>query len=79
MIDERFEREKVLVGKRILEIRKMKKISQLDLGVLMEMDRSEISKYENGKNNIEFRTLIRFAVALEVSTKEFFDFSKIED
>jgi transcriptional regulator with XRE-family HTH domain len=74
MLQQRFDREKILIGKRIKKIRKEKGISQLDLGVSMGMERAEISKYENGKLNLELRTIIRFAIALEVETKYLFEF-----
>lgn len=45
---------------------------QLDLGEAIGMERSEISKIENGKKNVEFNTMIRLAEALEVELSDFF-------
>lgn len=47
---------------------------QLDLAEAMQIERSEISKIENGKINIEFRTIARLADALNIATKDLFDF-----
>lgn len=64
----------VLIGRRIFEIRSKNKKTQNDVGFLMGIDPSEVSKYEAGKINLTLGTLIRFAQALEVHPKEFFDF-----
>lgn len=45
---------------------------QLDLGEAIGMERSEISKIENGKKNIEFNTMVRLAEALSVDLSDFF-------
>jgi transcriptional regulator with XRE-family HTH domain len=45
---------------------------QLDLGEAIGMERSEISKIENGKKNVEFNTMVRLAEALEVELSDFF-------
>jgi hypothetical protein len=59
-------------GKRLREIRKREKLIQLELEVRCGMDRSEISKIENGLNNIEFFTVTKLATALKVELYEFF-------
>ncbi|MEK6494326.1 helix-turn-helix transcriptional regulator [Myroides odoratimimus] len=64
----------VLIGIRIYEIRVKNKKTQNDLGFLMGMDPAEVSKYESGKINLTLGTLIRFAQALKVHPREFFDF-----
>jgi transcriptional regulator with XRE-family HTH domain len=63
-------------GKRLRQIRKEKKMSQVDLEVASGIYMAEISKMENGLQNIEFLTLSKLAFALGVEIKEFFE---IED
>ena len=53
-------------GKRLREIRMKQKLSQLDLEVKSGINRTEISKIENGLKNIEFFTIVKLAEALEV-------------
>ena len=45
---------------------------QLDLGEAIGMERSEISKMEHGKKNVEFNTLVRLSEALDVNIYDFF-------
>lgn len=39
------------LGKRIAEIRKEKNFSQLDLGAIIDMEESNLSAIENGRQN----------------------------
>ncbi|MFC4687956.1 helix-turn-helix domain-containing protein [Epilithonimonas pallida] len=64
----------VHLGKRIMEVRKHKNFSQEKLGLLTGIDKADISKYESGKINLTLKTLLRFAVALQVHPKELFNF-----
>jgi len=59
-------------GKRLREIRNKQKLSQLDLEVRCGINRTEISKIENGLKNIEFFTIVKLAEALELELIEFF-------
>jgi transcriptional regulator with XRE-family HTH domain len=59
-------------GRRLRQIRKGKNLSQLDLELLSNIARTEISRIENGEKNIEFFTLVKLAQALNVSIHEFF-------
>jgi transcriptional regulator with XRE-family HTH domain len=63
-------------GKRLHEIRMKQKLSQLDLEVRSGINRTEISKIENGLKNIEFFTVVKLAEALEVELIEFFKRAK---
>jgi len=63
-------------GKRLHEIRTKQKLSQLDLELRSGINRTEISKIENGLKNIEFFTIVKLAEALEVELIEFFRKSK---
>ena len=59
-------------GKRLRAIRKVKNISQLDLELRSGINRTEISRIENGQKNIEFFTMIKLAEALGVKLSELF-------
>lgn len=72
MLDERFTYELKAFGKRTRAIRKSKGMSQLDLALVVSKDRSEISKIENGKLNIEFLTIVKIAAALESEISDLF-------
>ena len=61
-------------GMRLRQIRKEKKLSQIDLEVATGIYMAEISKMENGKQNFEFLTLSKLALALGVEIQELFKF-----
>ncbi|WP_343609784.1 helix-turn-helix transcriptional regulator [Chryseobacterium oranimense] len=65
---------RILIGKRIVEIRMRNNQTQQDLEFLTGIDSAEVSKYEKGKRNLTLKTMIKFAVALKVHPKELFDF-----
>ncbi len=70
--EERFKNEIELFGNRLRQLRMRQGLSQLELEVRSGINRTEISRIENGKKNIEFFTLVKLAVALEVELKELF-------
>lgn len=59
-------------GKQLKTIRIKKGFSQLDLELSSGINRTEISRIENGQKNIEFFTVVRLAEALEVDLIELF-------
>lgn len=59
-------------GERLKEIRELKRMTQLDLEVSSGINRTEISRIENGQKNIEFMTITKLAIALEIEIKELF-------
>lgn len=63
-----------LIGKRIIELRKINNQTQNDLEFLTGIDTGEISRYEGGKRNITVKTVCKFALALNVHPKELFNF-----
>lgn len=65
------------IGENIKKIRKEKKISQKQLGVLCGMSESQIGAYENGYRSPKFETVLKIANALEVSVNEFGEDYKI--
>ena len=62
------------LGQRIRYYRKLKGWSQTDLSRAVDIDRADISKYENGeRGEMGFKMLKRFAKALGVSTDQLMD------
>lgn len=62
------------LGKRISFIRKSKGYSQLDLGSIIDMEKSNLSAIENGRQNPSSLTLKKIADALQVQVLNFFEF-----
>ena len=70
-----------LVGKKIKEVRESKKITQLQLVILMEeehgrFDVTNVSRIESGRTNPTIFTLNRIADALEISLSELLNYEK---
>ncbi|AWX42881.1 adenine-specific DNA methyltransferase [Metamycoplasma cloacale] len=62
-----------LVGNKIKEIRKQNKISQTELSQLTKIERSTISKIENGSINITLDTLEKIINGLNISIQDLFN------
>ena len=60
----------IALGNRIKQLRLQKKIKQSHLALNCDMEKSTLSKIENGKVNISYITLIRLSRGLEVSAGE---------
>lgn len=65
---------RILVGKRVKELRNKLGISQEELAARAELDRTYITSVECGKRNISIVNIERLAKALKVSLHEFFNF-----
>ena len=67
---------KKLLGKRIKELRKERKLSQQELANLIEIDQRNLSNIECG---ITFpsKSLLQIAGAFEISLKDLFDFEHL--
>lgn len=65
---------KLLVGKRVKELRNNLGISQEELADLAGLDRTYITSVECGKRNISIVNIEKLAKALKVSLAEFFTF-----
>ena len=61
-------------GLNIVYYRKKKKLTQLQLAELVEVDRSHISAIELGKVGVSFDVLFKLCEVLGVSPKDLFDF-----
>ena len=65
---------KILVGKRVKELRNKLGVSQEELADMAELDRTYITSIERGKRNISIVNVEKLANALNVSLSIFFDF-----
>lgn len=65
---------KVLLGKRIKEIRKQKKLTQEKLAELAGIETPSLSNIENGKNYPGNETLFKLSSALNVKPYELYKF-----
>ena len=71
-MEKRYKQEIQAFGKQLKRLREEKGYSQLDLEVGSGINRTEISRIENGLKNIEFATIVKLAIALEIEICEFF-------
>lgn len=65
---------KLLVGKRVKELRNELGISQEELADLAGLDRTYITSVECGRRNISIINIEKLAKALNVTIKDFFNF-----
>ena len=49
-------------------------MSQLDLASYCNLEKTSISRIENGRTNTTLKTMVILSTALEVELKELFDF-----
>lgn len=61
-------------GKNLKKIRLEKGLSQVDLSSRMNVEKTSISRLENGRVNFTFLTVIRLAKVLEVDISHLFLF-----
>ena len=71
-VEQKYRLEIRAFGQRLKELRRAENLTQLQLEILCGMDRSEISKIENGLKNIEFLTLIKLSNGLKLDLFELF-------
>jgi transcriptional regulator with XRE-family HTH domain len=62
------------LGSKIAQTRKAKGKTLLDICVAIEMEKSNLSAIENGRQNATSLTLKKIAEALNVEVKDFFTF-----
>ncbi len=67
---------KKLLGNRIKEIRKERKITQEKLAELIDIEPNNVSKIENGKNYPSAENLAKIAQALNTEIHELFIFNQ---
>ncbi|MGN6399012.1 MAG: helix-turn-helix domain-containing protein [Flavisolibacter sp.] len=71
-MEERYKQEFIALGERLQYWRKKRNLTQLDLEVATGIGQGEISKIENGTKNIEFITIVKFAIALDIQICDLF-------
>jgi len=64
-----------LLGLRIRKFRLSKGLSLRDLARISDLEKPNLSRIENGRANITFRTAIILSVALDIELKDLFDIS----
>ena len=57
-------------GKRIKKLRLERKMSQMDVGAALNIDRENVRKYEKGLQEPKLSTVIKFAEVFKVSFDE---------
>lgn len=62
-------------GSKLAYVRKSKKLSQMKLAEIVDLNFNYISQIECGKANITIKTIKIIANALDVDVKDLFDFS----
>lgn len=68
---------KINLGKRIKELREERKLTQPQLGALINKDYQVLGRIENGRVNPSSFLVYQIAMALNVSMGDIFDFSKL--
>jgi transcriptional regulator with XRE-family HTH domain len=63
----------IKIGDRIRELRKEKNLSQEALANLAEVDRTYMTKVENGKRNVTVKIIEKIILALETDFATFFN------
>ncbi len=61
-------------GKRVKQLRLERKMSQMDLGAALNIDRENVRKYEKGLQEPKLSTVVKFAEVFEVSFDDLLDF-----
>jgi len=61
-------------GLQLKKIRLSKKMSQLDLASYCNLEKTSISRIENGRTNITLKTMVLLSKSLDVKVADFFDF-----
>lgn len=62
-------------GAKLAYIRKSKKLSQMKLAEIVNMNFNYIGQIERGEANVTIKTMIALANALDVELRDLFDFS----
>lgn len=69
-----FSSELLKLGERIKQLRKHRQLTLLELETLSGINDSDLSRYEQGKENIQFLTIFKIAEALGVEVRVFMDY-----
>lgn len=61
------------IGNNIRQIRKQRQVTQIDLAVMIGIDRAYLSEIENGRTNVSLNILYAIADALNTDIIQFFN------
>ena len=61
------------LGRKVNDFRERKGLSLNDLAAICDLEKTSISRIENGRTNITAKTALILAIALEIEPKELFD------
>lgn len=61
-------------GKQIKKLRLERKMSQMDVGAALNVDRENIRKYEKGLQEPKLSTVVKFAEVFNISFNQLLDF-----
>lgn len=64
------------IGNNIRQIRKQRQVTQIDLAVMIGIDRAYLSEIENGRTNVSLNILYAIADALNIDIIQFFNRNK---
>lgn len=70
---------KVLFGRKLKEYRKVKKLTQIELAELVNVDDKHISCIENGKSFPSPNLISKLSDALGIEPKDLFEFYYLQD
>jgi transcriptional regulator with XRE-family HTH domain len=68
-----------LVGERITQLRKLRKVTQQNFSYEANIERSYLTNIEKGRKNISMSTLSKLIQALDVTPTEFFNSKEFEN
>lgn len=66
----------VVFGQHLKQLRQEKGLSQEQLGLIAELDRTYISGIERGVRNVSLANIFKIAKALDVESAELFPFKR---
>ena len=66
-------RQVQLVGRKIRQLRKQRKLTQTELSARIGINQSDLSRMEKGEYRVSLDTLFRILAEFELSMGEFFD------
>lgn len=69
----------VRLGNRVRDLREKAELSQLQLALLADIDRTYISSLENGNRNVSINNILKLANALGYTVKEFFNIKDFDE
>lgn len=72
--DNPYQKERIILGQTIKNLREQRKMTQEDLAAKAALDVSYLAKIENGYVNTTIRYLIKISKGLQVKARDLIDF-----